>query len=627
MANTRHGKTKRIVIITIAIFVLVFFWMYYRGRENRLALRSSGESFYPAAQQDMTISFIEAGSIKAKKAVSIRSEMEGYSTIVNIIPEGTILTEDDVKKGTVILELDASQAKQDLNRQLIDYNTAMANLTEARENLDIQKNQNASDIQQGKLAVKFAMLDLQKYLGQNVAMALIPNDPNQMPKDEAFVALIDDPNKLGGESQQTLRQLQADINLATDELLRAQNTLYWTNQLVEKEYVAKTEQEADQLNAKRSEIKADQAKTAKDLFIRYEFPKQAQKLFSDFIESERQLERILAKARSQQAQAEAKLSSADATFALEKERLERLQRQIAASVIKAPCPGMVVYASQGYSSHGSSRSRTSIEVGREVREQEEIMQIPSALDVLVDAKVHETNIDKIVIGQKARITVDAMPDTVFQGEVTKIAPLPDPGSFLSNPDLKLYATEISLQGGETLRPGMSAKVEIIVGELKDVIAVPLQCVSNREGKKICYVHTLKGNTERPVVVGAYNDKFIEITEGLKPGEKVSLNPPRAYELQQRQGASKKEDPDSTDDSLSASPQQPSQDKSAQPARPRSGGQPPSGSSPNADQPSRNRPDRPGTGARPDRQTPSGSGSNSGQPESGTRPNSPSAPGN
>ncbi len=597
MANTRHGKTKRIVIITVAIFVLVLFWMYYRGRESRLALRSGGDSFYPAARQDMTISFIEAGSIKAKKAVSIRSEVEGNTSIVSIIPEGTILTEDDVEKGTVILELDTSGAKQDLNRQMIDYNTAMANLTEARENLDIQKNQNESDIQQGRLAVKFAMLDLQKYLGQNVATALVPNDPNQMPTDEAFAALIDDPNKLGGESQQTLRQLQSDINLATDELLRAQNTLYWTNQLVQKEYVAKTEQEADQLNAKRSEIKADQAKTAKDLFIRYEFPKQAQKLFSDFIESERQLERILAKARSQQAQAEAKLSSADATFALEKERLERLQRQITSSVIKAPCPGMVVYATQ--SSGFSSRSRASIEVGREVREQEEIMQIPSARDVLVDAKVHETNIDKIKIGQKARIIVDAMPDTVFMGEVTKIAPLPDTGSFLSNPDLKLYTTEISLQGGETLRPGMSAKVEIIVGELKNVIAIPLQCVSNREGKKICYVHTLKGNTERQVEVGAYNDKFIEIVRGLEPGEKVSLNPPRAYELRQQQGASNKQDSASTDDSQSASPEQPAQGNPSQPARPRSGGQAsPEGGPTNTDTPSRNRSVRPASGIRP-----------------------------
>lgn len=533
MANTRKINRKR-TLIGAAVFAVVILglWSYY-SKTSRADIGGRGESTYPATRQDMTISVLESGSLKAKKSVTIRSEVEGRTTIVSIIPEGTVLTEEDVKNGTVILELDSSGMKEDLNRQQIAYNTAMADFTDARENLDIQKNQNESDIQQGKLTVKFGLMDLEKYLGQSAADTLVADANDRPATDEDFRKLTRDPNQLGGESLQTYRQLTSDISMAQSEYYLAQNTLAWTEKLAAKNYVAKTELESDELKAERTQITHEQAQTAIDLFVRYEFPKEAHKLFSDYVEAERQLERTLAKARSLQAQAEAKLNNAEATFALEKERLEKLQRQIAASVIKAPCPGMVVYATQG--GHGGSRSRTSIEIGREIMEREEIMSIPSASDVLVDTKVHETNVDKIAVGQKAKITVDAMPDTAFSGEVLKIAPLPDPGSFMSNPDLKLYATDVALDGGQMLRPGMSAKVEIIIAQLKNVLTVPIQCVSNRAGKKICYVQTSSRSEPREIKVGSYNDKFVQILEGLKDGEKVLLNPPRIYN-QPQQGA-------------------------------------------------------------------------------------------
>jgi HlyD family secretion protein len=543
MANTRKNGRKRLLIGAAVFAVVLLGWSYY-SRTSRAAVGGGGESTYPVTRQDMTISVLESGSIKAKNSVRIRSEVEGRTTIVEIVPEGTVLTQADVDAGKVILALDTSTMKEDLNRQQIQYNTAMADFTDAKENLEIQKNQNASDIQQGKLTVKFGLMDLEKYMGQSAADTLVADANDRPVTDEDFKKLTRDPNsQLGGESLQKYRQLTSDISMAQSEYYLAQETLDWTEKLAAKNYVAKTELQSDKLKADKSKITFEQAQTAIDLFIRYEFPKDAHKFFSDYVEAKRELERILAKARSQEAQALAKKDNAEATFLLEKERLEKLQRQIAASIIKAPCPGMVVYSSQR-DSHGSTRSRTSIEVGREVQEREEIMSIPSALDVLVDTKVHETNVDKVAVGQMAKITVDAMPDTVFSGKVLQISPLPDPGSFMSNPDLKLYATDVTLEGGQMLRPGMSAKVEIIIAQLKDVLVVPIHCVSNRAGKKICYVHTSSKSDPREVKVGSYNDKFVQILEGIKEGEKVLLNPPRIYDQPQQASGSSGKTPSS-----------------------------------------------------------------------------------
>ena len=76
---------------------------------------------------------------------------------------------------------------------------------------------------------------------------------------------------------------------------------------------------------------------------------------------------------------------------------------------------------------------------------------------------------------------------------------------------------------------MSAKVEILVDQLRDVKIVPVQVVENRTGKKFCYVATDSGPQEREVVTGAFNNTFVEIVSGLQVDERVLLSPPQGIE--------------------------------------------------------------------------------------------------
>jgi hypothetical protein len=96
-----------------------------------------------------------------------------------------------------------------------------------------------------------------------------------------------------------------------------------------------------------------------------------------------------------------------------------------------------------------------------------------------------------------------------------------------SPDLKVYTTDVSIDGTyDFLKTGMTGKVEIIVDELKNVISVPIQTVTNIDGRKFCYVATGKSQERREVQTGAFNTDFVEIKSGLAEGEKVLLNPPR-----------------------------------------------------------------------------------------------------
>ena len=86
---------------------------------------------------------------------------------------------------------------------------------------------------------------------------------------------------------------------------------------------------------------------------------------------------------------------------------------------------------------------------------------------------------------------------------------------------------MSIDDSQTsLRPGMSAKVEILVDRLNDVLIVPIQVVANRAGRKVSYIATDDGPQERQVETGAFNDTFVEIVSGLEAGDNVLLSPPR-----------------------------------------------------------------------------------------------------
>ncbi len=517
---------KKLIAIVIVIVVIGGSYMFFKKSGGS----SSGASdlrTYKVAKRDLTVNVIENGTVESVDAFVVKSQVEGSTTIISIIQEGEVITQENVDNKRVIVELDSSGLREKISQQEITYNSAMASLTEARESLDIQRNQNDSDMQQGRLSVLFSLMDLQKYLGEKLAEQVVGDEVYE--KDPLKIIELISNENIGGESLQTKRQLGSDISLKQEDLERATYDLFWTTQLNEKKYVADSDLKADQLKKKRLEVDVERAKTNQDLFERYEFAKQARRLLSNYKEAKRELERIEARSRSRFAQSEAKLKSQEATFLLQKDRFERLQKQIEACIIYAELPGMVVYATE---SNRWAGSRTSIERGASVRERQDILTVPDSSKMAAKIKVHESAIDKVKLGQAALITIDAIPDRQFRGRVSKIAPLPDAQGFLSNPDMKVYSTEVSIDGVfSDLRPGMSTKVSVVVEELKNVMVVPLQCVASRGGRKVCYV--VRGGKPEEVTVqtGSYNDSFVQILEGLTEGDEVLLTPPKLYDVE------------------------------------------------------------------------------------------------
>jgi HlyD family secretion protein len=128
----------------------------------------------------------------------------------------------------------------------------------------------------------------------------------------------------------------------------------------------------------------------------------------------------------------------------------------------------------------------------------------------------------------ARLTVDALPGQSFSGTVAKIAPLPDAQSIFLNPDLKIYRTEIHLDGEESdLRTGMSCRAEIVVSRYEDALFVPVQAVLRVKGEPTVYVRGSSGWEARKVQIGQDNNRMVRIIAGVTESEEVLLTPPLA----------------------------------------------------------------------------------------------------
>ncbi len=189
-----------------------------------------------------------------------------------------------------------------------------------------------------------------------------------------------------------------------------------------------------------------------------------------------------------------------------------------------------------------------------------LLTIADMSSINVEVKVDETEIDKVAVGQKAKIKVDAFGENEIEGEVLQKTPLAvgksqTTGGLSTNinvQEAKEFRVVIRLvnlndEMQAALRPGMSATAVITTKTAENVIAVPLQAVVEKKPeddrssnstpngqqpsekpKPIKGVYVLEGNKAKfvPVETGITGESDIQITSGLSAGQEVITGPSR-----------------------------------------------------------------------------------------------------
>ncbi len=149
-----------------------------------------------------------------------------------------------------------------------------------------------------------------------------------------------------------------------------------------------------------------------------------------------------------------------------------------------------------------------------------LMTIADLSKMIVKARINEIDVAKLKVGQPVQIGFDAIRGKVYHGKVRKISPT---GTVEQN--IVVYPVEVDILDADSLiKPGMTADIDIIVGEAHNVLLVPKTAIIQRDDHK--FVKVLRHGTPRPqpVITGLEDNVNVEIKQGLSEGDTVLLQP-------------------------------------------------------------------------------------------------------
>ena len=219
-----------------------------------------------------------------------------------------------------------------------------------------------------------------------------------------------------------------------------------------------------------------------------------------------------------------------------KSEVELAQDDVNQTVITAPMDGVVV---------GEPKTPGTMAVQGSTNPTV-IMRIADLSEKLVKAKVDETDIGSVRVGEPATFTVDAYPEKTFRAEVTKISQTDTANSWdtsssttssssSSNAVIYYYVTFAAPDEENLLLPAMTARLDIVVGQVRDALCVPIDAL--KTDAKGSYVERITKDAQGKevaekvyITVGLYGEEFVEVTGGnLNPGDDVSTT----YEAAQK----------------------------------------------------------------------------------------------
>lgn len=551
--HSTHRKRRPLgLIIGLAALVLGlggvtgYYFLFMRGENAYEEL-----TFERVNRGKLVLSVVEKGELEASKntdiVVKVRASGRGQSIASSIkwlIDEGS-----RVKEGDVICRLDDAGLKEQMKNQEITVEGKKSALITAQKDEEITAIQYGEDVKTAEKNLDLARIDLEKYVGKKFAHAIykwsdeqirdfITWDNERLSQATKTVKSNDEKADLG-EFEKTLSAKEGELSLAEANFLQARQKVEWSRKMVKLGYLgtSQVQQEENRLNeasAKRDVILKDRSQMLQH---------DAKRTILDFINKIKQAEAQVAikkkELEGKTAQSKAKREEAESVLAAEKTKLEDLKEDIEHCTIRSPGEGMIVYHVDERSRWGGGGTQNNVAVNESVREGQKLMRIPDLRQMQVKVKVHEGVVARMALGLPARVKIAGL-ESVVTGTVKEVSPVASSQDW-SMSDVRVYPATVLLEDSvDTLKPGMSAEVTVLIEDLNDVLRLPVHAVLETAGRKFCYVRTDSGVEKRFLATGLNNTKFVEVKEsdgapagvvlrdgekfGVKEGEQVLMNP-------------------------------------------------------------------------------------------------------
>ncbi|HET6454562.1 MAG TPA: efflux RND transporter periplasmic adaptor subunit [Armatimonadota bacterium] len=526
------GRSR--LITGAAILVVIVGWVTVSKIRTAQANKPTIET--AKVERGTVASSISAsGVLQPLTTVDVKSNAGGQVELL-AVDVGTI-----VEPGQLIAKIDPSDSRTAFNQAEADLSAANARMSQSKESLTLQKEQNVQQLQQATQAYEAA----KARLAQAEAQAKV-----QPTLTKAAIRQADANYR---SAQQSLRQLKeagvpqgtAQAKSAYDSAMaamdNAKRNLDRQQGLFDKGFISAGQLDSAKLSYDTAKANADSAKERYDT-VAQDYDAQLQSAQARLDQAEAALDNAKANAiqddlrkqdvaasRAALSQAATSLASAkssahqipiraadirssQASIVRSQAAVDNAKTQLNYTTITAPRAGVILQKyvevgsiiQSGRSSVAGTGSGTSI------------VQLGDLSRMFVLASVDETDIASVEPGQSVDITLDAYPDELFEGVVTRIDP-----QTVSQQNVTVVPVTVEITDPDArLKPGMNATCSFVIDRQENVLIVPTEAVQDQDGKYS--VTVIKGGkqTERRVEVGLTGDQNTEIVSGLKEGDMV-----------------------------------------------------------------------------------------------------------
>ena len=352
--------------------------------------------------EQFIVSFAEGGQLEAVNKVKVETEMDGSSTIVSVVDEGTYVkgprqveakagdTPESLAKangvsvealqhvnenlqeaidgeqtvmipGDLLVELDADDLKDKILNQEISVRTARNAVTKAEGDLEIQRLRTGQSIEDAERVLRFAKLDMEKFLKS--------------------------------EDKITRQTFVNDLQYLSNRVSISEEKLVFQRELAERKFLANMALREEENNAFKLRADIQKLQSEVGAYEKYVYPKTEQDLNSTINRAKLDLTTEKKTATNSLLTAVEGLTTAKQKYGFEQEKLAEVKDQQNKSKIYAPANGLVVYHVGESSRYGGSSGI--IEKGTTLRKGQDILQLPDLSQMMVALKVHESRFQSV----------------------------------------------------------------------------------------------------------------------------------------------------------------------------------------------------------------------------------------
>lgn len=495
---------------------------------------------YEVAGGTMNVSVVESGTIDAIRVVELKSRAAGKLSKL-LVEEG-----DKVGAGDLIAIIDPTET-----RLQVEQNSAQLRGAEsavARQEIEIEQRRATAQTTLQKAKSRLAQLERENSVQPVLTSSAISNAQAALDtakKQRDLLINTTQPNERA-VVQAELEQAKSNASLAESELKRME-TLYG------QEYVSlrEVENQRTQVDIARSRLATAQKKSdllrAQQLNERAQADSRVLQATADLNSAKANGSQVdikrrdLEQARIAVREAEIAIRDVDALIASKRQAMAQAdqtrsvlrdsQRQLSETEIRAPYAGVItkklVQEGELVASLSSFSSGTPI------------ARLEDRSSMIIKLEINEIDVAKLSVGMPAKIVVDAFPNKVLNGAITKVAPAKTTNASATDTVVR-YEVEVTIKDQlEEIKSGMTAKCTMEVQNFVAKHRVPVDFVEKSEGKAYVYVLGDKAKPEDPgtkteVQIGKESASFVEVLSGVTTGMKLRRP---SYSGPKREGAS------------------------------------------------------------------------------------------